>query len=38
MIKTEENPNFLNSFLEYCLTYQRKSPNSVDQYNADLQM
>ena len=38
MIKTEENPNFLNSFLEYSLAYQRKSPNSVDQYNTDLNM
>ena len=38
MINREENPNFLNSFLEYCLTYQRKSPNSVDQYNTDLHM
>ena len=36
MIKTEENPELLNKFLEYCLTYQRKSPNSVDQYNCDL--
>ena len=25
----EENPNFLNSFLQYALTYQRKSPASV---------
>ena len=38
MIKTEENPSFLNSFLEYALAYQRKSPNSVDQYNCDLNM
>ena len=38
MIKTEENPTFLNSFLEYSLAYQRKSPNSVDQYNCDLNM
>ncbi len=38
MIKTEENPNFLNAFLEYSLAYQRKSVNSVDQYNADLNM
>ena len=36
MIKTEENPELLNKFLEYSLTYQRKSPNSVDQYNCDL--
>ena len=38
MIKAEENPSFVNSFLDYCLTYQNKSPNSVEQYNADLIM
>lgn len=38
MIRTEENPAYLNSFLEYSLTYQRKSPNSVEQYNCDLVM
>ncbi len=38
MIRTEENPAYLNSFLEYSLAYQRKSPNSVDQYNCDLVM
>ena len=38
MINTEANPTFLNSFLEYSLAYQRKSPNSVDQYNCDLNM
>ena len=38
MIRTEENPQFLNSFLEYSLAYQHKSPESVDQYNCDLRM
>lgn len=38
MIDPEENPAFLNSFLQYALTYQRKSVNSVDQYNCDLRM
>ena len=38
MIHTEENPSFLNQFLEYSLAYKRKSPNSVDQYNSDLNM
>lgn len=38
MIKTDENPEILNKFLEYSLAYQRKSPNSVDQYNCDLNM
>ncbi len=35
MIRTEENPQLLNKFLDYCLVYQ-KSPNSVEQYNSDL--
>ena len=38
MIKYEENPEFLNSFLQYSLTYQKKSKSSVDQYNNDLNM
>ncbi len=38
MINPEKNPAFLNSFLQYALTYQRKSPNSVEQYNCDLIM
>lgn len=38
MIHTEENPEYLNRFLEYSLAYKRKSPNSVDQYNSDLNM
>ena len=38
MINTEENPTFLNSFLDYALTYQKKSPASVEQYNCDLNM
>ena len=38
MINSEENPSFLNSFLQYSLTYQKKSPASVDQYNCDLNM
>lgn len=38
MINTEQNPAFLNSFLQYSLAYKRKSPNSVDQYNCDLNM
>ena len=36
MIKIDENPDYLNSFLEYSLAYKHKSPNSVDQYNEDL--
>ena len=38
MINIDENPDFLNSFLEYSLAYKHKSPNSVDQYNSDLVM
>lgn len=38
MINTDENPTFLNSFLEYSLAYKRKSPDSVVQYNYDLNM
>lgn len=38
MIKTEENPSFVNSFLEYSLAYKNKSHNSVEQYNSDLNM
>ena len=38
MINTENNPEYLNSFLQYQLAYKRKSPESVNQYNCDLAM
>ncbi|MBR3324684.1 MAG: tyrosine recombinase XerC [Clostridia bacterium] len=38
MINIDDNPEFLNTFLEYSLAYKHKSPNSVDQYNSDLIM
>ena len=38
MINTEENPSFVNSFLQYSLAYKNKSIDSVDQYNSDLRM
>lgn len=38
MINTENNPEYLNSFLQYSLTYKNKSPESVNQYNCDLTM
>ena len=38
MINTENNPEYLNSFLQYQLAYKRKSPESVNQYNCDLTM
>jgi len=36
MINPEDNPQFVNQFLEYQLTYKRKSINSVNEYNVDL--
>lgn len=38
MINKEENPDFLNSFLDYSITILNKSPNSVKEYNYDLAM
>jgi len=38
MINTEQNPEFLNSFLDYSITILNKSPNSVKEYNYDLNM
>ena len=36
MIAREENPDFLNGFLDYMITIQNKSPNTVKEYNYDL--
>lgn len=36
MINTENNPSFLNSFLDYTATILNKSPNTVKEYNYDL--
>lgn len=36
MINTEGNPDFLNSFLDYTATILNKSPNTVKEYNYDL--
>lgn len=36
MIKKDENPEFLNSFLDYSITMLNKSPNSIKEYNYDL--
>ena len=36
MINTEGNPEFLNSFLDYTATILNKSPNTVKEYNYDL--
>ena len=38
MISREENPEFLNSFLDYSITILNKSPNSIKEYNYDLAM
>ena len=38
MIQRENNPNYLNSFLDYSITILNKSPNSVKEYNYDLAM
>ena len=36
MIAREDNPDFLNGFLDYMITIQNKSPNTVKEYNYDL--
>ncbi len=36
MINRDENPDFLNSFLDYNITILNKSPNSIKEYNYDL--
>jgi len=38
MILRENNPDFLNSFLDYSITILNKSPNSIREYNYDLAM
>lgn len=36
MINRENNPEYLNSFLDYSVTILNKSPNSIKEYNYDL--
>ena len=38
MINHEDNPDYLNSFLDYTITILNKSPNTVKEYNYDLAM
>lgn len=38
MLPRENNPEFLNSFLDYSITILNKSPNSIKEYNYDLAM
>lgn len=36
MINREDNPEFVNSFLDYTITILNKSPNTVKEYNYDI--
>lgn len=36
MLSRDDNPDFLNSFLDYTVTILNKSPNTVKEYNYDL--
>lgn len=36
MIDRQDNPDFLNSFLDYTITILNKSPNTVKEYNYDI--
>lgn len=36
MISRENNPSYVNSFLDYSITILNKSPNSVKEYNYDI--
>ncbi len=36
MINHENNPDYLNSFLDYTVTILNKSPNTIKEYNYDL--
>ena len=36
MIQEEENPGYVNDFLDYMITIQNKSKNTVKEYNYDL--
>ena len=38
MIKEQEYPSYVNSFLDYSATILNKSPNSIREYNYDLKM
>ena len=38
MINHEDNPDYLNSFLDYTITILNKSPNTIKEYNYDLAM
>ena len=38
MVHSEDNPDFLNDFLDYSATILNKSSNSIKEYNYDLGM
>ena len=38
MLDKNNNPDYLNSFLDYSITILNKSPNSIKEYNYDLAM
>ncbi len=38
MFDRDKNPEFINSFLDYSITILNKSPNSIKEYNYDLNM
>ena len=38
MIERDQNPEFLNDFLDYTTTILNKSPNTIKEYNYDLAM
>ena len=38
MVNSDVNPEFVNSFLDYSAVSLNKSPNSVKEYNYDLNM
>lgn len=38
MINPDQNPEYVNSFLDYSITILNKSPNSVREYNYDIIM
>ena len=38
MIDRNNNPDYLNSFLDYSITILNKSPNSIKEYNYDIAM
>ncbi len=38
MINRENNPEYLNAFLDYTITILNKSPNTIKEYNYDLAM